>query len=59
MVNGATSLRDAASPTRLLAPHKTNRPNGTAYPPAQDHEVIGIGDKASAKTLLKAELMVL
>src|SRR6266404_1994323 len=26
-------------------------------PPAQDHEVIGIGDKASAKTLLKAELL--
>src|SRR6266446_9509527 len=25
--------------------------------PAQDHEVIGIGDKASAKTLLKAELL--
>src|SRR6266404_1981678 len=24
---------------------------------AQDHEVIGIGDKASAKTLLKAELL--
>src|SRR5258707_14945409 len=26
-------------------------------PPAQDHEVIGIGDKASAKTLLKTELL--
>ena len=26
-------------------------------PPAQDHEVIGIGDKASAETSLKAELL--
>jgi hypothetical protein len=26
-------------------------------PAAQDHEVIGIGDKASAKALLKAELL--
>jgi hypothetical protein len=26
-------------------------------PPAQDHEVIGIGDKARAKALLKAELL--
>src|ERR1700747_1230626 len=26
-------------------------------PPAQDHEVIGISDKASAKALLKAELL--
>src|SRR5215472_14976484 len=26
-------------------------------PPAQDHEVIGISDKASTKALLKAELL--
>jgi hypothetical protein len=26
-------------------------------PPAQDHEVVGIGDKASAETSLKAELL--
>jgi hypothetical protein len=26
-------------------------------PPAQDHEVVGIGDQASAETLLKAEFL--
>ena len=30
---------------------------GGVAPPAQDHEVIGIGDKASAETSLKAEVL--
>ena len=29
----------------------------SAAPPAQDHEVVRIDDKASAETLLKAELL--
>src|SRR6266446_6530562 len=40
----------------MISRRRCSAASGVA-PPAQDHEVIGIGDKASAKTRLKAELL--
>src|SRR5204863_1066431 len=53
-------VRNLADPCLVLIHHDfaqvMQRRFGIALP-AQDHEVVGIGDKASAKALLKAELL--